>query len=193
MAKKFKFTLKGTEFNLPMKYLQTKDWSGNDIEPYINLTHAATASVLKQWVKKEFPKVTVYSSSESFSGGNSAKIWVSDSVGNEIFKPDFDTIRDFARLFQQGSFNGMIDLYEYDSQDLETEKGTPIKLNTKWVSAVNGPKHATLPDAFRMFRQMTTTDTYVFGQVTAEEAVKQMKSFGVSDKNIQKVLNSQTV
>ena len=93
-------------------------------------------------------------------------------------------------MFQMGTFNGMIDLYEMDDdRDMVTENGTTIDVSTKWVSVNNRPKFGSLPDVVRMLREMTTTENYVFGQLTIEKAIEQVKSYGVSENNINKALS----
>jgi len=190
MSKKFKFNLNGMTFQLPQKHLRTHGWNGEELDsPEICMSHVATASVLKQYVKKNFPDVVVSSSSSSFSGGNSATIYLSDYFGEGVDEDIYEDVYSFAKMFQMGKFNGMIDLYEYDSdRDMVTDNGTKIDVSTKWISVNNRPSFGSLPDVVRMLREMTTTDNYVFGQISIEEAIEKTKSYGVSDKNIEKAL-----
>lgn len=190
MSKKFKFNLNGMTFQLPQKHLRTHGWNGEELDnPEIYMSHVATASVLKQYVKMNFPDVVVSSSSSSFSGGNSATIYLSDYFGEGVDEDIYDDVRGFSKMFQMGKFNGMIDLYEMDyDRDMVTDNGTTIDVSTKWISVNNYPKHGSLPDVVRMLREMTTTDTYVFGQISIEEAIEKAKSYGASDKNIKEAL-----
>ena len=190
MSKKFKFNLNGMTFQLPQKHLRTHGWNGKKLDsPEIYMSHVATASVIKQYVKKNFPNITVSSTSDSFSGGNSVSIYLSDSYGYEVNEQIYDDVHSFAKMFQMGTFNGMIDLYEMDDdRDMVTENGTKIDVSTKWVSVNNRPKFGSLPDVVRMLREMTTTENYVFGQLTIENAIEQVKSYGVSENNINKAV-----
>lgn len=190
MSKNFQFQLNGVTFKLPSKFLRTHGWGGQKLPtPTIYMDHVATASVLKQWVKAKFPNVVVSSASDSFSGGNSAKIYLSDEMGNEVDKSIYDEVYSFARSFQMGSFNGMIDLYEYSKdRDMVTDNGTPMDISTKWVSVQNGAKWGTLPDVIRMLREMTTTEKYVFGKVSLERAIEEIKSYSISQTLINKAV-----
>ena len=189
MNKKFKFQLNGMTFELPPKHLQTTDWGGKKLEnPIIRMNQTATAAVVKQYVKKMYPKVTVSVSSDSFSMGNSVSVYLSDAVGNEI---DWNIVKDvqaFGSQFVYGSFNGMIDMYEHYDKDGQTDSGTKIDAGTKFLHVQNRPKHASLPDVCRMLREMTTTENYNFGMITIEEAIKKAKYFGASELNINKAL-----
>ena len=189
MNKKFKFQLNGMTFELPAKHLQTTDWGGKKLEnPIIRMNQTATANVMKQYVKKMYPKVTVSVSSDSFSMGNSVSVYLSDAVGNEI---DWNIVKDvqaFGSQFVYGSFNGMIDMYEHYDKDGQTDSGTKIDAGTKFLHVQNRPKHASLPDVCRMLREMTTTENYNFGMITIEEAIKKAKYFGASELNINKAL-----
>lgn len=190
MSKKFKFNLNGMTFQLPQKHLRTHGWNGEELDsPEIYMSHVATASVLKQYVKKNFPDVVVSSSSSSFSGGNSATIYLSDKFGNEVDEDIYEDVYSFAKMFQMGNFNGMIDLYEYDSdRDMVTDNGTKIDVSTKWISVNNRPSFGSLPDVVRMLREMTTTDNYVFGQISIEEAIDRVLDYQIPQSMINKAI-----
>ena len=189
MNKKFKFQLNGMTFELPTKHLQSTDWSGKKLEnPIIRMNQTATASVVKQYVKKMYPKVVVSVSSDSFSMGNSVDVYLSDELGNEVDKNIVEDVNNFGRQFVYGSFNGMIDMYEHYEKDGQTDSGTKIDAGTKFLHVNNRAKHGSLPDVCRMLIQMTTTETYNFGMITMEEAIKKAKYFGASELNINKAL-----
>jgi len=189
MNKKFKFQLNGMTFELPTKHIQTEDWSGKKLEkPIIRMNQTATANVMKQYVKKMYPKVTVSVSSDSFSMGNSVSVYLSDAVGNEIDKNIVEDVNRFGRQFVYGYFDGMTDMYEHVSKENQTDSGTQIDAGTKFLHVTNGPKHASLPDVCRMLREMTTTENYVFGKLGIAEAIEKAKYFGASDNNINKAL-----
>lgn len=187
-SKKFKFQLNGLTFELPNKHLQTKDWNGNPTKPIIRMNQTATASVVKQYVKKKYPNVVVNATSSSFSMGNSVSVYISDEVGNEVDKSIISDVQAFGNQFVYGSFNGMIDMYEHHSKENQTMSGTQIDAGTKFLHIQNRPKFCSVPDICRMIEGMTVKAEYVFGNVSLEKAIEQIKGYGASDNNIQKAL-----
>lgn len=188
MSKKFKFQLNGETFELPSKHLQTKDWSGNEIEPIIRMNQAATAAVVKQYVKKKYPNVVVSATSETFSMGNSVSIYISDEYGEEVDNEIISDVQSFGSQFVYGKFNGMIDMYEHSGVDIETDGGTKLEAGTKYLHVQNKPKFCSLPDVVKMLKDMTTTEKYVFGKISIEKAIEQIKGYGATDNNINKAL-----
>ncbi len=118
------------------------------------LKTSGVSSILKQVLKyfKEegvikFDKVWV--SSENFSGGNAVRVYTLNSDENSK-----KTIRKICTDFEFGSFNPMIDLYEYKSNELEFipnsqyDDGTPeslypMKCSVKFVTYSNKPPYGT--------------------------------------------------
>ena len=189
MNKKFKFQLNGMTFELPTKHLQTTDWSGKKLEnPIIRMNQAATAAVIKQYVKKMYPKVVVSATSDSFSMGNSVSIYISDEYGAEVSPAIISDVDSFGRQFVYGRFNGMEDMYEHHSNDGVTDSGTKIDAGTKYLHVQNKPKFCSLPDVYRMLIEMTTTEKYVFGMISIEKAIEQVKGYGATESNINKAL-----
>ena len=188
MSKKFKFQLNGETFELPNKHLQTKDWSGNEIKPIIRMNQTATAAVVKQYVKKKYPNVVVSATSDSFSMGNSVSIYISDEYGAEVDSNIISDVQAFGNQFVYGKFNGMIDMYEHYDKDGVTDSGTKLEAGTKYLHVQNKPKFCSLPDVVKMLREMTTTENYVFGKLSIEKAIEQIKGYGASDNNINKAL-----
>ena len=188
MSKKFKFQLNGETFELPSKHLQTKDWSGNDIEPIIRMNQAATAAVVKQYVKKKYPNVVVSATSETFSMGNSVSIYISDEYGAEVDNSIISDVQSFGSQFVYGKFDGMTDMYVHYSKEYATDSGTQIDAGTKYLHVQNKPKFCSLPDVVKMLKDMTTTEKYVFGMISIEKAIEQIKGYGASDNNINKAL-----
>ena len=188
MSKKFKFKLDGMEFNLPIKHLKTTDWNGNPIKPEISINHSAGSNLLKQYVKLKYPNVVVSVSSSTFSMGNSVDVYISDEVGNEVDKSIIEDVKSWGNQFVYGKFNGMIDMYESKESGAVSESGTTITGNIKYLSVNNRPKFCSLPDVVRMLREMTTTENYVFGMISVEKAIEQIKGYGASDNNINKAL-----
>ena len=187
-AKKFKFELNGNQFQLPIKHLRTKDWNGNKIEPTIKMDQAAAASVIKQYVKKNYPEVIVSSTSSSFSMGNSVSVYISDERGAEVDKKIISDVQVFGNQFVYGKFNGMIDMYEHHSKENQTMSGTKIDAGVKFLHVQNRPKFCSVPDIYRMIYDMTQTTNYVFGKISLEKAIEQVKGYGATPNNINKAL-----
>jgi hypothetical protein len=188
MNKKFKFKLNGMEFVLPTKHIQTTDWSGNPITPIIKINHSAGSNLLKQYVKAKYPNVVVSVSSSTFSMGNSVDVYISDEVGNEVDKSIIEDVSSFGNQFVYGQFNGMIDMYESKECGAVSESGTTIEGGIKYLHVQNRPKFCSLPDVVRMLREMTTTENYVFGMISIEKAIEQVKGYGATDNNINKAI-----
>lgn len=187
-AKKFKFVLNGMTFQLPMKHVQTTDYQGKKISPTIRMNQAATASVIKQYVKKMYPEVTIASTSSSFSMGNSVSVYISDERGAEVSDGIISDVSNFGNQFVYGKFNGMEDMYEHHSKENETDSGTKIDAGTKFLHVQNRPKFCSVPDIYRMIYDMTQTTNYVFGQISLEKAIEQVKGYGATDTQIKKAL-----
>ena len=189
MNKKFKFQLNGMTFELPTKHIQTTNWSGEKLEkPIIRMNQTATAAVVKQYVKKMYPSVVVSATSDSFSMGNSVSIYISDEKGNEVDNNIISDVQAFGSQFVYGKFNGMEDMYEHHSKEMETDSGTQIDAGTKYLHVQNKPKFCSVPDIARMLKEMTTTTNYVFGMISVEKAIEQIKGYGATDNNINKAL-----
>jgi len=141
MSKKIKLTILGEEYQLPISALVLKGSKGyyND-ETYIHMNAKHTASIIKQYVKKFFPLVKVWSTSNVYSGGSSVDVNVSYSNGEPIDQNVFEQIDTFANQFKAGSFNGMIDMYEYNEGTKTTDNNTPLKYFPSYVFCNNKPK-----------------------------------------------------
>jgi hypothetical protein len=190
MSKKFKFQLNGMTFELPMKHVQTKDYYGKDIQPTIRMNQAATAAVIKQYVKKMYPEVVVSSTSSSFSMGNSVSVYLSDERGVGVNDEIVEDVQSFGNMFVYGGFNSMEDMYEYHghASDGKTDIGTKIDAGTKYLHVQNSPKFCSVPDIYRMIHDMTQTENYVFGKISLEKAIKRIKGYGATDNQINKAL-----
>ena len=186
--KKFKFQLNGMTFELPMKHVQTKDYYGKDIQPTIRMNQAATAAVVKQYVKKMYPEVIVASTSSSFANGNSVSVYISDERGGEVNNSIISDVQRFGSQFVYGKFNGMEDMYEYSGVNGKTDSGTKLDAGTKYLHVQNRPKFCSVPDIYRMIYDMTQTTNYVFGKISLEKAIEQVKGYGATDNNINKAL-----
>ena len=189
MNKKFKFQLNGMTFELPNKHLQTTNWSGEKLEkPIIRMNQAAPAAVVKQYVQKKYPEVVVSATSDSFSMGNSVTIYISDEYGNEVDNSIISDVNNFGRQFVYGYFDGMTDMYEHVSKDGATDSGTQIDAGTKYLHVQNSPKFCSVPDIVKMLRDMTTTEKYVYGKISLEKAIENIRSYKATENNINKAL-----
>ena len=184
---KFKFELNGMTFQLPIKHLRKTDYKGNPVEPKIIMAQAASASVVKQYVKKLYPNVVVASVSDSFSMVNSVDVYICDERGGEVDEKIIKDVKSFGDRFVYGRFNGMEDMYELsDRSGMETDSGTPIDASVKYLHINNRPKFCSVPDIYRMIYDMTQTTNYVFGQISMEKAILHIKGYGATDVQINK-------
>jgi len=188
MSKNFQFQINKNTFKLSNKHIQTTDYRGNPITPKIKMGHAATASVVKQYVKLKYPEVVVLSSSSSFANGNSADIYVSDERGAEIDDKIVNDIKQFGNIFCSGTYNSWEESYEYKEYKGETDGGTLLEPNCKYLTINNNPKFVSVPDIYRMLVAMSTTTEYVFGMITMEKAIERCVSYGATEVNISKAL-----
>ena len=140
MSKKIKLTISGEEYQLPLSALIVKGSTSWNEETHINMNAKHTASIIKQYVKKFFPLVKVWSTSKTYSGGSSVDVNVSYSNGEPIDQNVFEMISEFSNKFQAGTFNGMIDMYEYNEGTKTTDNNTPLKYFPKFVFCNNSPK-----------------------------------------------------
>ena len=139
MTKKFKFQLRGTEFQLPLSQVQEDKYNNN--EKYIYMNAKSCASVIKQYVKKTYPTLKVWATSDVYSGGSSVRVNVSNSDGSQIDDLNiWEDISSWKYTLQGGSFNGMIDMYETREDSVSTQSGTPLKYFPSYVFIENKPK-----------------------------------------------------
>ena len=140
MSKKIKLTILGEEYQLPISALKLKKDSKWNEETYIHMSAKHTASIIKQSVKKNFPDIKVWSKSQTYSGGSSVDVSVSNSDGSEIEQNVYEMISEFGNQFKAGSFNGMEDIYEYNEGTKTTDNNTPLKYFPSYVFCKNAPQ-----------------------------------------------------
>ena len=140
MSKKIKLTILGEEYQLPISALKLKKDSQWNEETYIHMSAKHTASIIKQYVKKNFPDIKVWSKSQTYSGGSSVDVSVSNSDGSEIEQNVYEMISEFGNQFKAGSFNGMEDIYEYNEGTKTTDNNTPLKYFPSYVFVKNAPQ-----------------------------------------------------
>lgn len=142
---KFKFVFEGVTFTLPGKFYKPNDYSGNP-DPHIDVNRVAAASMIKQYVKAKYPGVVCSVKSDIYSGGSSTRAYISDKYGVPVDKKIFDDVNRFANLFEYGSFNGMEDIYEFNNNSYNTEKGMRIEPGVKYVFVENRAQFDTVPE-----------------------------------------------
>ncbi len=134
MSKKIKIQISNQTFELPSNSLRFDKWNN---EPFIDMCAKNTASMIKQFVKKNFPNVKVWSTSDVYSGGSSVRVNVSNSDGSSISEKVYNEIRGFANSFKAGYFDGMSDCYEYYDEKLKTDNGTSLKYFPSYIFVEN--------------------------------------------------------
>lgn len=139
MSKKLKFQLNGQEFQLPLNSYREETWGGN-LEKYIHMSAKNCASVIKQFVKKNYPNLKVWAGSDVYSGGSSVRVSVCNKDGSEVDSETFDKISQWKHILQGGNFNGMEDIYEYREDTLCTDKGMELKYFPSYIFIDNKPQ-----------------------------------------------------
>lgn len=187
-SKKIGLVIEGIKFEIKAEALRTTDYWGKPIEPKVYANGPIAGSLVKAFVKAKYPKVVCSVKSSSFANGNSLDVNVSYPNGSEVESEIFSDIARFANAFEYGRYNGWDETYEYyDNAGLKSEKGTLIEAGVKYVHVDNKPAFGTPGDVVRMLRGMMAGE-YVWGPISLEEAIKRVKSYKVSDSNIEKAL-----
>ncbi len=142
--KKIKINYLGNEFLINEKYFRNTDYNGNKMTPTLTVNQVVGATMIKQFVKKHFKGIKVWSTSETFSMGNAIDVNLSNIDGSPIPTKDYETIKSFASSLKAGYFNGMEDIYEYDNRNRKTDDGLSLDIYCKFISVNNSPKFGTL-------------------------------------------------
>jgi hypothetical protein len=189
MKTKMKFNYAGMVCEVPSNCLITTNYWGEPIEtPFIRIGRKEVASISKQFVKKNFPNLLVWASSETFANGNSVSVYVCNADGSDV---DYDSkewksIAGFVNSLSGGKYNGMEDIYEYGEGNV-TENGTKIESYAKYVSCNNAAPHGSWPSAIKTLRGLIAGE-YVFGVLSLEKAIEKAKTYGYSESNIEKAI-----
>ena len=134
MTKKIRIQLSGQTFELPSTSLKVDRW---DNTQYIYMSAKNTASVIKQFVKKNFPGVKVWATSDVYSGGSSVRVNVCNSDGSPLSLPIYSQIHSFGTSFKAGRYDGMTDCYEYSDVEVRTDSGTQLKYFPSYIFVEN--------------------------------------------------------
>ena len=112
---------------------------------YVYISHAEAGSLVKQFVKKNYPDVVCKVSSSSFAGGNSLDVYVHNKLGYPVAQHIYDQINQFAHMWEYGKFNGMYDIYEdYEESGAHSDNGNEIRAGVKYVSVNNRARFGTV-------------------------------------------------
>lgn len=136
-SKKINIQINNQKFELPSNSLMFDKWNN---ENYIYMSAKNTASMVKQFVKKNFPNVKVWATSDVYSGGSSVRVNVSNSDGSSVSETIYKSIKGFSDSFKAGYFDGMSDCYEYYDEKLKTDNGTPLKYFPSYIFTENKAK-----------------------------------------------------
>tara|TARA_B100001057_G_C22393458_1_gene773108 strand:+ start:68 stop:664 length:597 start_codon:yes stop_codon:yes gene_type:complete len=190
MSKKIKLVIDKVEYQLPVNSYVSKPTYGG--EPYIHMSAKHTASIIKQFVKKFFPLVKVWSTSSVYSGGSSVDVNVSYSNGESICDDVFQKIESFSKQFKAGSFNGMEDIYEYNHNDVKTDNGTKLDYFPSYVFCSNKPKWGSVEywlSEYNNWLENTGTEDWVNydSMVQSAGGWLNMNKTYMTDKEFQKV------
>ena len=169
MKSKINVQIAGVKLQLPESVIRRTDWRGNPITPYITIGAVEAASLIKQYVKKKYPNVVVNVKSQSYSGGCSCDVYLSDEYGYRISENIYKDVELFSNKFRAGRFDGMTDCYEYNSVDPTSDSGTKLSMSCKYVFVNNRPKFGSAPDIIRSIREHMAGE-YLCGVQTFEGA-----------------------
>jgi hypothetical protein len=189
MKNKMKFNYAGMVCEVPSNCLITSNYWGEPIEtPYIRIGRKEVASISKQFVKKNFPNLLVWASSETFANGNSVSVYVCNADGSDLSydSKEWKSIAGFVNSLSGGKYNGWEDIYEYGEGNV-TENGTKIESYAKYVHCNNAAPHGSWPSAIKTLKGLIAGE-YVFGALSLEKAIEKAKGYGYSESNIEKAL-----
>ena len=175
MSKKVKISIKGTEFLIPSTFINYDEKT-----PYIYMRAKLAASIIKQYVKKTYPNLKVWSKSSVYSGGSSVDVDVCNSDGTSITDSKiWDDISSWKSILQGGSFDGMYDIYNYREDSPTTDKGTPLKYFPSYIFINNKPKWGSWE---YWLNQWNLKDEYYQGTInTIDEFLSHNKTY-MTDK-----------
>ena len=132
-SNKIHFKFLGQTFELPSDALKNDSYNGT----YLYMNAKNTASVIKQYVKMNFPNIKVWATSDVYSGGSSVRINICNPDGSPVESHIDRNINKFANSFKAGSFNGMIDMYEDREDEVGSDNGTQFKYFPSYVFVEN--------------------------------------------------------
>ena len=138
MSKKVKISILGNEFLIPADSIQ-EDRFNKSNEKYVYMRAKLCASIIKQFVKKQFPHLVCSAVSDVYSGGSSVRVSVCNKDGSKVEESDMNKISSWKSVLQGGSFDGMYDIYNYREDSPTTDAGTPLKYFPSYIFIENKP------------------------------------------------------
>jgi hypothetical protein len=171
MTKKIKFQFNQMTFELPSNSIQTDRW---DNTQFIYMGAKNTASVIKQYVKQKYGnRITVWASSNVYSGGSSVRINVCSKNGSVTPYEIYEDINSFAKSFKAGSFDGMSDSYDFRDDEVKSDNGTQFKYFPSYVFVENRPQYGTLEYYLYEWKKFDPSDytCKMIGDTTWEQFV----------------------
>jgi hypothetical protein len=189
MKNKIKFNYAGMTFEVPSNCLRTTNYSGEPLEnPYISIGRKEVASMSKAYVKKNFPNILVWGSSQTFANGNSVDVNVCNADGSDLSydSKEWKSIAGFVNSLSGGKYNGWEEIYEYGESGV-TDNGTKLESWAKYVHCNNTAPHGSWPSALKALKGLVAGE-YVFGPLSIEKSIEKAKSWGYSESTINKVL-----
>jgi hypothetical protein len=184
---KIKLEIRGVVLTLPSTCLRRTNWKGEAITPYVYLRAKHVASLIKQYVKSKYPQIECSAKSQVYSGGDSVDVYLSTKDGYEVEVSIEKDVQSFGKIFQEGRFNGMEDIYEYNEYEVTTDNGTRVDGGAKYVFVNNRPQFGTVADVCRMLRDYQA-GKYVGGVRDLQTSIKEILRYGIPQKNVDKAL-----
>jgi hypothetical protein len=173
---KFSVSINGSTYELPLKAIRTKTYGPNKGSKYVYVNPPVAGLLVKQFVKRNFPNVLCRVVSDSFSGGNSLRVYVSTKLGAPIDSQSFKTISDFVDMWEYGKFNGMIDMYEsYENSGTISDNGLELEAGVKYAFTENQPRFGTVEwvvNEVRSGRTFNDTVKYVDAKIAEKAKVE---------------------
>ena len=130
--KQIDFTLRGFRYTDIPYYL----WDKSD-DKKITVTVAGSAKMIRQLLKARYPWLKTWVQSESYSGGDSIRIYAwnaPDDVAEEINR--------LGKSFQESNFDGMTYSYTYSKQAEQSDEGYIVDYGAKYVFTENRPPYS---------------------------------------------------
>lgn len=184
-SKKIAIVVNGVKIELPAEVMRMRN---DGVTPYIYGSPVVAGKIIKSYVKSKYPNILIWCKSSSFANGNSLDVNVCMADSSEVSPEIYSDINTITNAFEYGKFNGWTDCYDsYEESGLKTEKGMEIEAGVKYAHCNNKAPFGTYPDVIRMLTDMIA-GKYVWGPLTLDKAIEKVKSYKVSDSNIEKAL-----
>jgi len=184
-SKKIAIVVNGIKIELPAEVIRMRN---DGTTPYIYGSPVVAGKIVKAYAKSKYPNILIWTKSSSFANGNSLDVDVCMPDGSEVEASIYSDINTITNAFEYGKFNGWTDCYDsYEESGMKTENGTEIEAGVKYAHCNNKAPFGTYPDVIRMLTDMIA-GKYSFGAVSLEKAIEKVKSYKVSDSNIEKAL-----